>query len=180
MKNRRRFITLIIILVIVALLIFGGVLAFVLINNAKNSGKGGGDEPAEDVVVLRWGESQLVNIEDLKYGEERGEYKLQLIADKETSEEFIGTFYFGITSDYTPSTYSILDYLYVEVYNNTNKEDLLFSITPEDSIKSKEIKISISEGISKDLYFYVGMVDINPHIYSQIKDSALLYFDWSN
>ena len=143
----------------------------------------GGNKPHpidDDKITLSWGQQELINIDDLTIGDERGPYKVGLVTNSESSEQFTGTFSVNLTSNANENEeYKLINYLYVDVYQEENKNDLLFSINPETEVKSINTQITVSANEEKLLYFYIGLDDdLPPYIFTQLNDDVSLVLDW--
>ena len=180
-KKKKKLIILIISIAAALVLILAMSLTFVFVFSKKD---GGGDHPTppvDDKVTLEWGEHSTADIDDLLVGEERGPYEIGLKATRKMDEEFTGKFSVSITSE-SHAEYRLIDYIYVEVYQHVDKQDVLFTIDKDDETKEKTADVTIVNHEEKTLYFYVGLPDdISPLIFDQMSDEFVyITFDWGN
>ena len=176
---KKRVLIIVIAIVVAVLLIGGGITTFAVINNQKQGQGGGHPQPKDDEITLSWGENSLVNIDDLSIGEEKGPYKVELVAQTEAKEDFIGKLTVTLSSTVPNTSYSLLDYVYVNVYDTDTKDNLLLTINENSSEKQKTVDVDLDKQNSKNVYFFVGLSDsLTPYVLEKINDEVTMTIDW--
>lgn len=137
-------------------------------------------EETDTPITLSWGTHNLTDIDELGNGEEKGPYQLILVTSSASTETFTGRFTVSLSSQ-SNNEYRLIDYLYVRVYDNTNKENPLIDINSTSSSKTGYTDIEMTGNESKTLYLYIGLNEVAPYIYQAFQnESVFVTFDWSN
>lgn len=135
------------------------------------------DTPLEDPITLSWGTIDTTNIDDLNNGEEKGPYHINLVTSSTSSDTFTGKFSVSLSST-SNDEYRLINYLYLRVYDNLNKENPLIDINPNSLKKEQYCEITMSGNQTKTLYIYIGIDNIPPYIFGQLTDTVEVTFDW--
>ncbi len=127
-------------------------------------------------VVLSWGDKGLIDIEEINAGEEKGPYKVGLIASTSDDSGINGKFTVTITSP-SSSEYSILNYLTVGVYDDNLKSNELLKISPTSSSKESSIVVQLQSRVATNVYFFISLSnDAESHM-EEIVDTATITID---
>lgn len=134
-------------------------------------------------VTLEWGSKELINIEQLGMGEEKGPYKVGLKATTSDASAFTGSLEVKLETEAT-ATEKLIDYLHVNVYDKVKTEaGAAVLLTVPDASENYTVKedIVVTSGTVKDVYFYISLdSSIPPLVYNSIKsDIVTLTVDWN-
>ena len=136
------------------------------------------DPSSSDTAVLSWGDNGLINIDDLHPGEEKGPYTVGLKADTSNGESFASTLSVSVVST-TSHEYKLIDYLNVEVYEETTKVTEVLSIKHDENIKNKSATLQLNDGEVKNVYFFISLEDSAIAHIDQITDEVTITVDLS-
>ena len=134
-------------------------------------------------VTLEWGSKELINIEQLGMGEEKGPYKVGLKATTSDASAFTGSLEVKLETEAT-GTEKLIDYLHVNVYDKAKTEaEAAVLLTVPDASENYTVKkdIVVTSGTVKDVFFYISLDSgISPLVYESIKsDVVTLTVDWN-
>lgn len=145
---------------------------------------------ATQSVVLSWGESELVNIQNLGNNETKGPYTINVLANTSTGAAYEGAFSATLSSTHT-SGVRLIDNLTIEVYDKAKNEnganklisipDTTHPVTVNDGIASanQSTDVTVTNNTAKTLYVYVSLANLTEADYATVKtQTATLSVDW--
>ena len=137
------------------------------------------ETPVDTPITLSWGTRTLADIDDLNNGEEKGPYELRLVTSSNSNDTFTGRFTVNLSSE-SNSEHKLIDYLFIRVYGTSVKENPLIDINSSTSSKNGFTDIEMTGSETKTLYVYIGMDEVAPYIFDELKDDIVfITFDWN-